>query len=64
MNRDQELEHLRTINAELLAALVRAREYVAQTHAAVAGAAGHDNLVSPDLALIDAAIAKATGESS
>jgi hypothetical protein len=44
---------------ELLAALKIAREYVAASHGVLKHAMGPDNLVKPDLDLIDAAIAKA-----
>ena len=56
-----ENERLRSINAELLAALRLATQYVEKTHGVVAGAVGNDNLVLPDLERCRAAIAKATG---
>lgn len=46
---------------DMLAALKIARQYVKATHGSLAGAVGPDNLVSPDLALIDTAVAKAEG---
>jgi hypothetical protein len=48
---------------DLLEALKKARDYVAKVNGSIAGAIGHENtIVKPDLDMIDAAIAKATGD--
>ncbi len=48
---------------ELLAALKLATGYVERTHGVIAAAAGHNNLILPDLSICHAAIAKAEGQS-
>lgn len=53
-----EIARLQDNVAWLSQALRLARQYVAATHGVVAGAVGSDNLVSPDLAVIDAALAR------
>lgn len=47
------------IIGELRDGLRIARQYVAATHGSLVGAVGQDNVVSPDLATIDNAIARA-----
>lgn len=57
---------VRAVNAhdELVEALRIARGYVKATHGTLAGVMGPENLISPDLAKIDAALAKAEGRES
>jgi hypothetical protein len=55
-----ERSELQAINAEMLAALRVARGYLAATEGSLRGAMG-ENLVTPDLRLVDAAIARAEG---
>lgn len=50
------------LDRDLLAALKKAREYVANYHSVLASAAGHEEtIVKPDLDYIDQIIAKAEG---
>lgn len=44
---------------DLVKALKRARSYVKATHGTLVGAVGEQNVVSPDLEMIDAALRKA-----
>lgn len=52
---------VRAVNSfdELVAALRLARGYVEKVHGTLAGAIGPDNIVKPDLDVIDAALARA-----
>ena len=60
---NEEIERLQVDKAEFVDALELARQYVLGMHLNLKGAMGHsDTLVAPDLAKIDAALAKASEE--